>query len=117
MRSFLSSCYLNFPIAAFAVACGDVQGAKATQEAFSQTCPVVSQCRSLVEATCISRKAAKSTQMKQLEMLNGVANGIPVVGHLKGTVHFIGKPKINIRYYSKTSLISSSIHYVLLIYI
>jgi len=66
---------------------GDLDGAEQTQINFSQQCPVVSQIRSAVEASCGDCEAAEQTQIEQLKWLNGLANGIPAVGHLKGVVH------------------------------
>ncbi|KAJ3113298.1 hypothetical protein HDU96_003567 [Phlyctochytrium bullatum] len=68
---------------------GDAKGALKTQQTFSQTCPVVSQIRSLVEATILGDPvAAAETQLKQLALLSSVADSIPVVGHVKGAVHY-----------------------------
>merc|ERR1719410_691719 len=67
---------------------GDLDGARKTQERFSMQCPVVSQVRSTVEAVSGDTEAAQRTQMEQLNMLNGVANAVPVVGHVKGAVHY-----------------------------
>eukprot|EP00300_Choanocystis_sp_HF-7_P028415 c34014_g1_i1.p1 GENE.c34014_g1_i1~~c34014_g1_i1.p1 ORF type:complete len:378 (+),score=47.93 c34014_g1_i1:34-1167(+) len=70
--------------------CRDSEGARITQENFSRTCPVVSQSRSLCEALFLKdgHRKARETQMAQLAMLSGVANALPVVGHVKGAVHY-----------------------------
>ena len=70
------------------VLCNDQEGALNTQENFSRQCPIVSQSRSLVEAIFVSEEAAVQTQLEQFGMLNGLLNGFPLVGHVKGTIHF-----------------------------
>lgn len=67
---------------------GDAEGARQTQVNFSQQCPVVSQARSLVEVIGGDAEAARKTQMRQLESLSDMADGLPVVGHIKGGIHY-----------------------------
>lgn len=41
-----------------------------------------------MEVSAGKRKSAKKTQKEQLKYLNGVVNGVPVVGHVKGFIHY-----------------------------
>lgn len=66
---------------------GDSDGALKTQEEFSKQCPGVSQVRSAVEAT-YDAEAALRTQMEFVNNLESVADGTPVIGHVKGAVHY-----------------------------
>lgn len=66
---------------------GDSEGARKTQEEFSKQCPVVSQARSAVEAT-YDTEAARRTQLEFVDNLEGVADATPIVGHVKGAVHY-----------------------------
>uniref|UniRef100_A0A914VSG6 VPS9 domain-containing protein n=1 Tax=Plectus sambesii TaxID=2011161 RepID=A0A914VSG6_9BILA len=70
----------------------DVKGARLTQENFSRTCIVVSQVRSMVELAAGDKLAARQTQLTFLRvgLRNGNAfiNGVPVVGHIKGGIHY-----------------------------
>lgn len=59
-----------------------------TQENFSRQCPIVSQARSLVEVSMGDAEAARRTQIEQGKMLNGLVDSVPVVGHIKGGVHY-----------------------------
>lgn len=68
---------------------GDAEGAQQTQENFLKQCPIVSQGTSLVQAISGDEKGARETQMAFLNTVSGVANGIPVVGHAKGVVHYV----------------------------
>lgn len=63
---------------------GDVKGARKTQENFSRECPIVSQVRSVVELAAGDKEAALDTQLRCLGTVNNVADGLPVVGHVKG---------------------------------
>lgn len=67
---------------------GDAEGAKQTQENFSKQCPIVSQARSAVEAAAGDTKAARQTQMEFVGLVSNVTNAIPVVGHIKGGIHY-----------------------------
>ncbi|ESO99054.1 hypothetical protein LOTGIDRAFT_238932 [Lottia gigantea] len=68
--------------------CGDAEGAKKTQENFSRQCPVVSQLRSTIELANGDATAALQTQKEFLATVNEVANQVPIVGHVKGMVHY-----------------------------
>lgn len=72
----------------FQLITGDFEGAAQTQENFIKTCPVVSQLTSVVQSISGDEKGARETQKAFLNTVNGVANGIPVVGHVKGVVHY-----------------------------
>ena len=63
---------------------GDVEGAARTTENFLRECPVVSQATSVVQLIAGDEKGALETQLRCIGTLNNVANGIPVVGHVKG---------------------------------
>jgi len=67
---------------------GDKEGAVQTQYNFSRQCPVISQVRSLGELAFVSSAAAWQTQVEQGRVLNGLANGIPILGHAKSAVHY-----------------------------
>ncbi|CAL4110425.1 unnamed protein product, partial [Meganyctiphanes norvegica] len=74
--------------------CGDRLGAHQTQVNFSRQCPVVSQVRSLAEATLYEDKhAARDTQKEFLQAMSGILNGIPVIGHVKGGMHYALKDR------------------------
>jgi hypothetical protein len=78
------------------VICNDAEGAKKTQENFSKTCPIVSQCRSACEVAFCEDGArkARETQLAQVGMISDFADGIPVLGHVKGTIHYICKDSV-----------------------
>ena len=63
---------------------GDAEGAARTQANYFQECPVLSQAVSLVQVVAGDTDGALETQKKCLGTLNNVANGLPVVGHVKG---------------------------------
>ncbi|KAI9324578.1 hypothetical protein DFJ73DRAFT_915618 [Zopfochytrium polystomum] len=67
---------------------GDSEGAKETQENFSRQLPVVPQLRSLVECIKGDNDAARSTQESCGEFLLGALDGMPVIGHVKGGIHY-----------------------------
>ena len=67
---------------------GDEEGARLTQENFSRQLPVVSQVRSLVEVATGDVEAARETQRQFGEGMSDLADGIPVVGHVKGGIHY-----------------------------
>ena len=67
---------------------GDEEGARLTQENFSRQLPVVSQVRSLVEVATGDVEAARETQRQFGEGMSDLADGIPVVGHVKGGMHY-----------------------------
>jgi len=68
---------------------GDVEGAWCTQVAFTRSCPLVSQCRSLGELYMGHLDDARQTQFESCMVLNRIVNSIPVVGHIKGLVHYL----------------------------
>jgi len=68
---------------------GDIEGARCTQVAFTRSCPLISQCRSLVEWGMGSVEEAQQTQLESLHTANRIVNSIPVVGHVKGAVHYL----------------------------
>ena len=67
---------------------GDTEGARRTQENFSRQCPVVSQTRSLVEASMGDVDAARETQKEFVQGASNFADKVPVVGHIKGGIHY-----------------------------
>ena len=67
---------------------GDTKGAKETQEKFLNTCPVVSQGKSFVHLCAGDTEAAKETQRKFVKGASDFADGVPVVGHVKGGIHY-----------------------------
>lgn len=70
------------------VCVGDAKGAKETKEAFSKQCIGVSQVRSLVESASGNNDAARRTQEEFVHGLEDMADGTPVVGHVKGVLHY-----------------------------
>ncbi|VDH89956.1 Hypothetical predicted protein [Mytilus galloprovincialis] len=74
--------------------CGDSDGAKQTQINFTKQCILVSQLRSLGELIFISKEAAIDTQCEFRDTtVYGVLDSIPIVGHLKGLVHYALKDR------------------------
>eukprot|EP00640_Fibrocapsa_japonica_P007175 CAMPEP_0113945448 /NCGR_PEP_ID=MMETSP1339-20121228/45976_1 /TAXON_ID=94617 /ORGANISM="Fibrocapsa japonica" /LENGTH=192 /DNA_ID=CAMNT_0000951033 /DNA_START=36 /DNA_END=614 /DNA_ORIENTATION=- /assembly_acc=CAM_ASM_000762 len=72
------------------VCSGDAKGARKTQENFLKQCPVVSQGTSAVQAICYNdHEAARETQLEFLGAMNDLADGTPVVGHIKGGIHYM----------------------------
>ncbi|CDW74392.1 UNKNOWN [Stylonychia lemnae] len=75
------------------VCCGNTVGARRTQINFSNQCIVVSQVKSLVQSLGGDNVGARQTQEIYLnnavQTINGIANGTPGVGHLKGSLHYI----------------------------
>ncbi len=69
-------------------ACGDVEGARRTQENFLDTCPVVSQGKSFVQWASDDAEGARQTQLKFAGGVSDFVDGIPVVGHAKGAIHW-----------------------------
>eukprot|EP00438_Fugacium_kawagutii_P034408 Skav207743 [mRNA] locus=scaffold362:449188:450115:- [translate_table: standard] len=67
---------------------GDAEGAERTQQNFIRQCPVVSQVTSAVQAGCGDNKAALETQKQFGGAMSGLADGIPLVGHIKGGIHY-----------------------------
>jgi hypothetical protein len=69
--------------------CGDTVGAAKTQENFLRECPGVSQITSTVQLIAGDVDGALETQKRCGKGLLNAADGIPVVGHAKGLVHYI----------------------------
>ena len=74
---------------AFQAVRGDLKGARNTQERFLKTCPVVSQGTSAVQAMMGDTEGARETQLEFVGFLNDTADSIPVVGHVKGGIHYV----------------------------
>ncbi len=72
----------------FQAICGDREGAEQTQINFLRQCPIVSQGTSLVQAFSGDEKSAWETQMAFLHTVSCIANSVPLVGHVKGVVHY-----------------------------
>ncbi|KAJ3129052.1 hypothetical protein HK098_002644 [Nowakowskiella sp. JEL0407] len=68
---------------------GDTEGAKQTQENFIKRCPIISQCNSAVHLALGDTKTATEVQQSFLtEFLDPAVSSLPVLGHLKGGVHY-----------------------------
>ena len=67
---------------------GDTKGARETQMNFLNTCPVVSQGKSFVHWCDGDNEAARKTQLKFVKGVSDFADGVPVVGHVKGGIHY-----------------------------
>ncbi|CAE7248371.1 unnamed protein product [Symbiodinium sp. CCMP2456] len=67
---------------------GDVKGAERTQQNFIRQCPGVSQVTSAVQAIAGDTKGAAETQKQFGGAMSGLVDGIPVVGHIKGGIHY-----------------------------
>jgi len=67
---------------------GDTDGAWKTQENFLRGCPIVSQGTSLVQAMSGDEQGAINTQMYFVNNVSNVADTVPVVGHIKGGIHY-----------------------------
>ncbi|CAL4106780.1 unnamed protein product [Meganyctiphanes norvegica] len=67
---------------------GDKEGAKKTQENFVRQCPVISQVTSAVQAAKGDQQGARDTQKQFVQVLSGFTDSIPVVGHVKGGIHY-----------------------------
>ncbi len=67
---------------------GDFEGARKTQETFVDTCPIVSQTKSFGQWIVDDSEGAKETQMKFVGNVSNIVDGVPVVGHVKGVVHY-----------------------------
>jgi hypothetical protein len=74
----------------FQVIGGDKEGARKTQEEFSNTCPIISQIKSAVQALTGDLNAAKETQEIFVVSAMEVVDGTPVIGHIniKGAIHY-----------------------------
>ena len=65
---------------------GDAEGAAQTQKNFFRECPGVSQVTSVAQLAAGDADGALETQKRCFGTVNNVANGIPVVGHVKGKI-------------------------------
>lgn len=73
--------------------CGQRDQAKQTQVNFSRQCPGVSQVRSLYEVVNGDQKDAWETQKQCGSFCLNLANGVPLLGHIKGGIHYsLGDP-------------------------
>ncbi|GMT11644.1 hypothetical protein PFISCL1PPCAC_2941, partial [Pristionchus fissidentatus] len=69
---------------------GDKNGARDTQEKFLHECPLVAQATSIVELVADkNREKFKDTNLRTIRVLSNVADGIPIVGHVKGAIHAV----------------------------
>ncbi len=68
---------------------GDLEGAKRTQENFSDQMPVVSQVKSIAQAASGDAEGARRTQEAFGNGLKDMSEGIPVVGHVIGAGYYI----------------------------
>lgn len=68
--------------------CGQKAQAKQTQINFSRQCLVVSQVRSAVEGIKGDKKAARETQKECGRFVVNLVNGVPLLGHIKGGIHY-----------------------------
>ncbi|CAC5364492.1 unnamed protein product [Mytilus coruscus] len=72
----------------FQVMTGDVDGALQTAENFAETGIIGSQLTSLVHIIDGNEEAARETQQKFGKSMESLADSIPVVGHIKGAIHY-----------------------------
>jgi len=70
------------------VSFGDAEGARRTQENFSRQCPVVGQIRLVTELAIGDTDGVEETVRQQKEFYGGVFDSVPVVGHVKGAIHY-----------------------------
>jgi len=68
---------------------GDVEGALRTQVSFTRSCPLISQIRSLGEVYMGRFNDAQQTQLESYMVLSRILDSIPVVGHMKGLMHYV----------------------------
>lgn len=69
-------------------AAGQDEKARATQENFINRCPVVSQVKAGYEVYHGHSEDALETQWQFLENTSYLMNSVPIVGHVKGLIHF-----------------------------
>ena len=62
--------------------------ARETQWKFLDTCPVFSQGKSFYHWCEGDDEAARETQLKFVKGVGDFVNGVPVVGHVKGGIHY-----------------------------
>ncbi|XP_054167651.1 uncharacterized protein LOC128965022 [Oppia nitens] len=67
---------------------GDTEGAARTQENFLRNTPVISQATSVVQLIAGDPDGALETQKRCVRNVSNIADGVPVVGHCKGLVHY-----------------------------
>ncbi|XP_021368151.1 uncharacterized protein LOC110459947 isoform X1 [Mizuhopecten yessoensis] len=67
---------------------GDEEGALRTQQNFADTGIIASQVQSLIHAINGDTKAAEETQKKFGKSLESLVDSVPVIGHIKGAVHY-----------------------------
>ena len=71
---------------------GDLEGAKRTQEKFIIECPVVAQVTSVVQVASGDAEAARKTQehfaSNGLDVVEGIVDALPGIGHAKGGIHY-----------------------------
>eukprot|EP00439_Symbiodinium_sp_Y106_P055428 s4204_g7.t1 len=72
----------------FQLIAGDVKGAERTQQNFIRQCPGLSQVTSAVQAIAGDTKGAAETQKQFGGAMSSLADGIPIVGHIKGGIHY-----------------------------
>ncbi|XP_060765322.1 uncharacterized protein LOC132873613 isoform X2 [Neoarius graeffei] len=70
------------------LACGDTEGASRTQKNFVRRCPVVSQAVALGAKLAGEDEEAEEIWKEGLETIGGFADGMPVIGHVKGAIHY-----------------------------
>ncbi|XP_071178047.1 uncharacterized protein [Mytilus edulis] len=73
----------------FQVMSGDVDGARHTAEKFAETGIIASQMTSLIHVMNGDEEAARETQKKFGKSMESLADSVPVVGHIKGSIHHI----------------------------
>lgn len=67
---------------------GDSEGARQTQQKFLKQCPIVSQGTSAVQSILGDNEAALETQKECGGAMLALADGLPVIGHVKGAIHY-----------------------------
>ena len=67
---------------------GDTEGAKETQVKFINTCFIISQGKSFIHWCAGDNEAAWKTQTQFVKGLGDFVDGVPVVGHIKGGIHY-----------------------------
>lgn len=75
------------------VLAGDIDGAQRTNANFVRTCPVISQGFSLVQFAVGDPEGARDTFTECVNTMDGVVNSTPVIGHVKGLLHYAAKDK------------------------
>ncbi|CAF3508797.1 unnamed protein product [Rotaria sp. Silwood2] len=67
---------------------GDTEGARQTQLNFVKGCPVISQGVALGALIAGDTEYAKETQIYFVKNASNVIDSVPVVGHIKGAIHY-----------------------------